>query len=188
MCNYILLISDWLFIRLNDAFVFSDPEPPIINILYGWSGIYGHFKLCCVFFFICVIIKIDHHYIYFFILLISFMHGLNAHLKRICSIFLWSYSLIDLFSKQPATITLKLLWQDFAIKQAFCVFLTVTISLSHLLKAFVSCGYFVILSSVCNLLSSLQLSAILLTCSVYTLWQSLLNFYCEFSMILSLNE
>ena len=24
---------------------FSDPEPRIINILYGWSGIYGHFVL-----------------------------------------------------------------------------------------------------------------------------------------------
>ena len=33
--KYILSISGWLFIKVNNAFVFSDPEPPIINILYG---------------------------------------------------------------------------------------------------------------------------------------------------------
>ena len=29
---------------------FPDPEPPVINIQYGWSGIYGHFNLCSVLF------------------------------------------------------------------------------------------------------------------------------------------
>ena len=29
---------------------FPDAEPPIINILYGLSRIYGHFKLCSVLF------------------------------------------------------------------------------------------------------------------------------------------
>ena len=43
------------------------------------------------------------------------------------------------------------------------------ISLSHTLKAFVPYGYVLILSNVCNLLSSLLLSAILLIPSVYTL-------------------
>ena len=43
-------MSDWLFIKLKNAFVFPDPEPPIINILYGWSGIYDHFGLCSVLF------------------------------------------------------------------------------------------------------------------------------------------
>ena len=47
--KYILSISGWLFIKFNNAFVFPDPEPPIISILYG-SGIYGHFKLCFVLF------------------------------------------------------------------------------------------------------------------------------------------
>ena len=41
--KYILSISGCLFIKFNNAFVFPDPEPPIINILYG---IYGYFKLC----------------------------------------------------------------------------------------------------------------------------------------------
>ena len=45
----------------------------------------------------------------------------------------------------------------------------ISISLSHTLKAFVPYGYVLILSDVCNLLSSLLLSAILLISSVYTL-------------------
>ena len=44
--KYILSISGCWFIRLNNEFVFPDPEPPIINILYRWSGIYGQFGLC----------------------------------------------------------------------------------------------------------------------------------------------
>ena len=31
---------------LSNAFVFPDPEPPIINIQYEWSGIFGQFGLC----------------------------------------------------------------------------------------------------------------------------------------------
>ena len=41
-----LSISGCLFFRLNNEFVFSDPEPPIVNILYGWSRIFGQFGLC----------------------------------------------------------------------------------------------------------------------------------------------
>ena len=44
--KYILSIFGWLFIKVNNAFVFPDPEPPTISILYGWSRIYGHFLLC----------------------------------------------------------------------------------------------------------------------------------------------
>ena len=43
-------MSGWFSIKFNNAFVFPDPEPPIINILYGWSGIYGQFLLCAVLF------------------------------------------------------------------------------------------------------------------------------------------
>ena len=32
--------------RLSNAFVFPDPEPPAIIILYGWSGISGQSGLC----------------------------------------------------------------------------------------------------------------------------------------------
>ena len=31
----------WFSFKLNNTFVFPDPEPPINNILYGWSGAYG---------------------------------------------------------------------------------------------------------------------------------------------------
>ena len=48
--KYILSISGWWSIEFNDAFVFPDPEPLVINILYGWSGIHGHFGLCCFLF------------------------------------------------------------------------------------------------------------------------------------------
>ena len=41
-----LSVSGSWFIRLSSAFVFSDPEPQTINILYGWSGILGQFGLC----------------------------------------------------------------------------------------------------------------------------------------------
>ena len=33
------------YIKLSHAFAFPDPKLPIINILYGWSGIYEHFLL-----------------------------------------------------------------------------------------------------------------------------------------------
>ena len=38
-------ISGWWLIRLNNEFKyeFADPEPPTINILYGWSGVCGQF-------------------------------------------------------------------------------------------------------------------------------------------------
>ena len=32
-------MSGRLFIKLNNAFLFPDLDPPIINILYGLSGI-----------------------------------------------------------------------------------------------------------------------------------------------------
>ena len=42
----ILSILYCSFIKLSNAFVFPDPEPPTIKILYGLSGIYGNFLLC----------------------------------------------------------------------------------------------------------------------------------------------
>ena len=67
----------------------------------------------------------------------------------------------------------------------FSIFISIIIKINHLylpstsllhtLKAFVPYGYVLILSKVCNLLSSLLLSVILLTSSVYTQCVSLLN-------------
>ena len=33
------------FFKLSNVLVFPDGEPPIIKILYGWSGKFGHFSL-----------------------------------------------------------------------------------------------------------------------------------------------
>ena len=38
------MFGSWLM-RLNKEFVFPDIELPVINILYGWSGICGQFEL-----------------------------------------------------------------------------------------------------------------------------------------------
>ena len=43
-------MSGWFSIKFNNAFVFPDPEPTIINIPYGLSGIYGQYLLCSVLF------------------------------------------------------------------------------------------------------------------------------------------
>ena len=49
-----LSISGSLFVRLSNAFVFPNPEPRTINILYGWSGTSGQFRLCCFMFSIVI--------------------------------------------------------------------------------------------------------------------------------------
>ena len=41
----ILLINGGWLIKLSHAFVFPDPESPIINVLCGRSGIWGQFGL-----------------------------------------------------------------------------------------------------------------------------------------------
>ena len=43
--KYVLLISGCQLIRLKNEFVFPNPEPPVINILYGSSWIYDQFVL-----------------------------------------------------------------------------------------------------------------------------------------------
>ena len=70
----------------------------------------------------------------------------------------------------------------------FCMNDLLSISLSHTLKALVPYRYVVNLSKVCNLLSWLLLSAIVLIFSVYTSCASLWNLCCGFSLILFLNK
>ena len=41
---YQYLVVD-IFIKFNSTLGFPDPEPQIIKILQGWSGIYGQFGL-----------------------------------------------------------------------------------------------------------------------------------------------
>ena len=60
-----LSISGCWFIKLNNGFVFPDPEQPIINILYEWSGICDQFGLCSF----MISFKISNLSIFFLLLL-----------------------------------------------------------------------------------------------------------------------
>ena len=65
-------MSSWFFIKFNNTFVFSDPEPPINNILYGWSGLYVQVLLCSVLFSLTYSSKlVIFIFIYLFIIIIS---------------------------------------------------------------------------------------------------------------------
>ena len=41
--NKLYPISSYFFVKLRNVFVFPDPEPSVIKILKGMSGIYDHF-------------------------------------------------------------------------------------------------------------------------------------------------
>ena len=55
--NFINVIL--FFIKLSNRFVFPDPEAPIIKILYGWSGIYGHILLCSLLFWFVILSRLN---------------------------------------------------------------------------------------------------------------------------------
>ena len=55
-------MSGWFPIKFNYKLIFPDPEPPIINILYGLSEICPIF-IMFGFIFINIAIKVDHFYI-----------------------------------------------------------------------------------------------------------------------------
>ena len=59
-------------LQLSRAFVIPDPEPPIISILYGWSGIYDHFELCSALFSFVITSSIKVFVCYNFLLYTSF--------------------------------------------------------------------------------------------------------------------
>ena len=64
--NWVLSISGCWFIRLNNEFVFPDQEPPVINVLNEWSGIFGQFGLCSLIFYLNNIIK-NNYFLHRFI-------------------------------------------------------------------------------------------------------------------------
>ena len=71
-------MSGWFSIKFNNTFVFPDPEPPIINILYGWSRIYGQFLLCLVLFSLTISSKFIIYTLQCILLSISLSHALKA--------------------------------------------------------------------------------------------------------------
>lgn len=69
----------WWCIKLCNPFVFLDPEPPTILILYRYSGIRIKFEIYCyVFSCLFCIIKVNH-YIQFFI----FVYSINSILHTL---------------------------------------------------------------------------------------------------------
>ena len=71
-------MSGWFSIKFNNAFVFPDPQPPIINILYGWSGIYGQFLLWAVLFSLTISSKFVNYTLQRILLSISLSHTLKV--------------------------------------------------------------------------------------------------------------
>ena len=87
--------------------------------------------------------------------------------------------------------SLWMIWNIWPFWIMFCfIFICIIIKVNHFIfKCFSSSvlhtfpALDIILSKVCNLLSSLLFSAILLIISLYTLCASLLNFFHDFNMI-----
>ena len=71
-------MSGWFSTKFNNVFVFPDPEPPIIDILYGWSGIYGQFLLCLILFSLTISSKFMIYTLQPILLSISLSHTLKA--------------------------------------------------------------------------------------------------------------
>ena len=71
-------MSGWFSIKFNNAFVFPDPQPPIINILYGWSGIYSQFLLWAVLFSLTISSKFVNYTLQRILLSISLSHTLKV--------------------------------------------------------------------------------------------------------------
>ena len=85
--KYILSMSGQFFLKFNNTFVFSDPEPPIINILYGLSGIYGQFLLCSVLFSLTKSSQLIIFIFYLFIIIILLVpYGYVVILSDVCSL------------------------------------------------------------------------------------------------------
>ena len=53
-CQY-----NFVFWKLSNALVFPDLTSPIINILYGWSGVNGHFLFCSLLFSFVILSRIS---------------------------------------------------------------------------------------------------------------------------------
>ena len=85
-------MSGWFSIKFNNTFVFPDIEPPISNILYGWSGVYGQF-LCSVLFSLTYSSKLIIYMLQRISFSISLSHTLKAFvpygyvtLSNVCSL------------------------------------------------------------------------------------------------------
>ena len=67
-----LSLSGWWLVSLTNAFVFQDPESPIINILYEWTGICGQFQWYSFMFYLVITSKLIIFVLVYYIVTFSF--------------------------------------------------------------------------------------------------------------------
>ena len=126
-------------------------------------------------------------FIWIFCLNINYQYLTDCLLKSImCSFFLFQYLLLLIF------------YMDGLVYMFCCIFICIILKINHLYLLSTSVlhtfprlapyRYDVILSKLCNLLSSLLLSVSFLISSIYTLCAWLLNICCEFSIISLFNR
>ena len=112
----ICFINIWLIVyQTNNAFVFPDREPPIINILCGCSGIYDQLRLYCVFFFH----QYNHRNLSFLIYIIMLFLLLVFLAKSYDTIVLFVLSLVIFAVSIPP----KVVWHNYFICIATHIFL-----------------------------------------------------------------
>ena len=61
-----------LYIRFNNAFFCPGPEPPIIDIRYGWSGVSVDFRLCSLMFSFVIQLKLKIFVLFYYIITFNF--------------------------------------------------------------------------------------------------------------------
>ena len=83
--------------RLNNEYLFPDPEPPIINDLLRWSGIYHLFGLCSFMFLLFSLIK-AYNFLYCFIIL---LHLISSFLNTRSLLVLYAHVSTELIDCIP---------------------------------------------------------------------------------------
>ena len=108
--------------------IFLDPEPPIINILYGWSRMRGQFGLCYFMFSPIVLLKLIIFVLFYHISVFDFFifmysvcnfQSLKSPWKRIAfskNSFIispvWLDAILDGLQTRPIRQILLLLWKN----------------------------------------------------------------------------
>ena len=111
--NYISSMSGWFAIKFNKTFVFPDHEPLIINILHGWSAVYGQFLLCSILFSLINSSKMIIYALQHILLSIPLSHTLKAFVPYGYVVILWnicSLLLSLLFTTILFTYSVNTLW------------------------------------------------------------------------------
>ena len=132
-------------------FVFPVPEPPIINILYGWSGVYGQLRLCITLFSLVYSSKLiiyNMHYPAIFAVLIpskvtwhSYLicctYSLQSHVTQLSYLlYLFPSKLCDTIILFAVLIPSKFMWYNYLICIVTCQFCCIESLQSLILSSF----------------------------------------------------